>query len=815
MPRISPSGRVSSSGKIGGYGYSGYRGRSTAYETYEQRRARLIQEQQRQEAIRQQARREAQLKAQEETLQKQKSSEQRRKTAQRNINEIMQRDPYLTKSSSKRAIKELIQYAGLPPSTATQIIQDANKEYAQSSLAYVRKEQAQAKRYGFGEVGAGTSFDSLGQGMSVKTPIKYTYEPSSMGFTGQQINIPKQQVKEDVISPTTKTEQSYGVVSAVEGSKFQFFDPIGNTFFREKVESGIRSLKGKQTSTGSFKDQLYGTGITGLTLLKVPLDFAYTLRHPIKTAESYYTLATDPLARKQFKSQVTSSVKYNPQESVTYAVGSLWFPKVIEKAPAYVSDTLRNRKLIEIPGQDVIAPEYFQGQNYPAIKKGQTAGELLREFKQPEQYGVTKLSDFTASSTPFGKMTEAGVGSSELPGVYQAPKISPNFLRISGEGQKFFSLNPFDTLRPSVMQILPESFELVKGVSKGQKGFGSLPKSRMFFENLAEKGKSYIPFIKSEKEAIIPAGTGLELVDKRFFFKFEGRKVPIYEFKTIPDLTKGTGKVSGTIGDLVPSYSRGLGSQKGFVTPLDIKYLGNYGSKSSYAPPKVNNVILPSSSKVYRKDVKFLPSSSYRPKPSRIRLPYSSMKPSSSKQTSSSNMFSPSNSRIFSSSRVGGSSGRITPRGSSSSSSSSRSIPTPSIIYPPRKEKVGFAQPKKKGQIWDIFVRKKVKGKYRFVYFKSTFGSIKRATNLGEIATEESLLRSFRVKRRGAKQFTKLKPIRNIFRRPKKKKGKTQDFFTMVEKSKYALDKPGEKYPLLTFLRYSQKNTNNKNQFLF
>jgi len=50
----------------------------------------------------------------------------------------------------------------------------------------------------------------------------------------------------------------------------------------------------------------------------------------------------------------------------------------------------RTRGLLEIPAEDVIAPEYFRGQRFPAIRRGQTAGELRSEFFEPVLSGEMK-----------------------------------------------------------------------------------------------------------------------------------------------------------------------------------------------------------------------------------------------------------------------------------------------------------------------------------------------------------------------------------------------------------------------------------------
>lgn len=231
-------------------------------------------------------------------------------------------------------------------------------------------------------------------------------------------------------------------------------------------------------------------------------------------------------------------VATEPSYSLGYTIGEYGQYKAFSELPKGINkaiDIYRVKGTNKLPQTEVIAPEYFKGQSYPTIKRGQTAGELLKEFK-PTLPGEIKAGGYTAAPTSFEASTTAMKGSSELPGLYQAPKLSPKFLKVSGEGdKKLFSLNPLGTVKPTAIRITPIDYELISGVSKKQRGLTSLKQAKQFFEK-APKGKSYIPFIKTEKEAIIPAGT--ELISKgkpRYSFEFEGRKIPIQEFETLPD----------------------------------------------------------------------------------------------------------------------------------------------------------------------------------------------------------------------------------------------------------------------------------------
>lgn len=258
----------------------------------------------------------------------------------------------------------------------------------------------------------------------------------------------------------------------------------------------------------------------------------------------------------------------------------------IPKGVTKTSDIFRTRGLKEIPAEKIIAPEFFAGQTFPQVRKGTTAKELLEEFG-PVLPGETKAAGFTASPKPFGKDTVAQRGTSEFPGVFQAPRVSPRFLRIGGEsGDKLFSLNIFDTFRPSVVRTTPGSFRISPAIDPSLPRIqpGTAKATREFFETAAKPGESIIPFIKTEKESIIRFGTPLEQTGKRFFFKFEGRRVPIFEFKTGKGISSidDIGKIQ-TIESVTSSLGRG-GSKRGKVTPLSSVPSSTFISKDFSLP---------------------------------------------------------------------------------------------------------------------------------------------------------------------------------------------------------------------------------------
>lgn len=203
-------------------------------------------------------------------------------------------------------------------------------------------------------------------------------------------------------------------------------------------------------------------------------------------------------------------------------------------------DLVRTRGLQEIPSEQIVAPEFFKGQRFPQIKKGQTAGQLQKEFLEPvlpgEARGVAR--GFTATPEPFAKNTKLLPGSSEVPGGFSAPRVSPNFLRISGEKSPKFGLDILtETNRPTVVRLTPKSLELAPGVKPQQSNLRPLDQGlKKFFEDIRGSGRSVIPFIKTEKETVTAVDTPVRRTAKRFFFKFQGRRVPIEEFGVVDDV---------------------------------------------------------------------------------------------------------------------------------------------------------------------------------------------------------------------------------------------------------------------------------------
>lgn len=389
------------------------------------------------------------------------------------------------------------------------------------------------------------------------------------------------------------TNRPYGIVSPVERPK-SFLD---NVSYNAESQTNLLTTQRARSNPKVINEiKLAGLG-AGASFINTGKFVRSVIQAPenivLKPIESGYYVSQRIKSGEGFP-EIGQTIKYNP----AYALGYATAEYTTFKAPdLFIKgfDIARTSGLKGIKTEYIIAPEY-PIQIYPKITKGQTAGELLKEFKPLKIFDETKPAGFTASPNPYKIKTEAFGGSSELQGVYQAPKLSPQFLKINGE-KSLFSLNPFPTLRPTALRITPEAFELVPKLSKSETVPNKfrIKELRQFFKSNSNTGKSYIPFIKTEKESIIPIGTKLVQTNRRFYFKFEGRSVPIQEFKTVISEKQVIDKYI-KIEDLTSSSSLRIKSS-GYINPYTVGLSGKFYS-SNKANISSSNIISPISKSI-------------------------------------------------------------------------------------------------------------------------------------------------------------------------------------------------------------------------
>lgn len=260
------------------------------------------------------------------------------------------------------------------------------------------------------------------------------------------------------------------------------------------------------------------------------------------------------------------------------------------KATTKVIDFSRTFRLTEVPTGDIIAPEFLRGQTFPEIKKGSTAGELRQEFFEPiGVLGETGSQARGFTSLPVEPLTIIPKGSSFVFGGFSAPRTSPRFLRVGGgERVQLFSTEGFlEGATPTLVRTTFQDVGFAPGVTaRTPKPSGRVsPEQLKFFgggikestdkllvdfgQPTAPRGQAFIPFVKAEKEAVTPFGTLTKQVGREFFFRFEGRRIPISQRETIADV----GKVSPQdLGD-VKSLGEVLGSSRiprsSLVSPVE------------------------------------------------------------------------------------------------------------------------------------------------------------------------------------------------------------------------------------------------------
>jgi len=296
-------------------------------------------------------------------------------------------------------------------------------------------------------------------------------------------------------------------------------------------------------------------------------------------------------------------------------VGSIVGVKGFNKA----LDVGRTLRATEVDVQDIVAKEYFQGQRYPKIRKGQTAGELKQEFFVPIK--SLKEADklprmFTASPSTFSKKTTAQAGSSELAGLYGSPRLSATFLKVSGEDRSLFGVKGlFEVSRPTALRTEVGAVRLAPRVSPKQKRLRPLNEElKRFVEFESEKGVAVIPFVKTEKEAVLPVGSKINVRSKDFFFKFQGRRVPVFEAITERETLVSTRKGRPvSLKQYLSSYNKDVSSA--FLNPLDVPLLSSSRGRasSSIINKKDYSSIVSSPSSIPSSSISKIPKSSYSP----------------------------------------------------------------------------------------------------------------------------------------------------------------------------------------------------------
>lgn len=418
-------------------------------------------------------------------------------------------------------------------------------------------------------------------------------------------------------------ETTYRYLSEKNIQAFSFIAgktaPFSNFGFESQIKSGItygllKDIREEPIKQGAIYGAGYLTGY-GLKASGLAVEKYYQSEKILQDYETLVTVSGLTLTSKygyDVGKKIYSSKDSFEQGQVLGTEGKnilLFGGGTVKGIKGFDSSVsyLRTFRKIEVAKETIIAPEYFKGQKYPTIKKGETAGELKKEFyNKISEIGETEkgYAGFNASPRPFAKVTEAGKGGSEIYGLYTAPRLSATFLKLQGETDLIsFSTKGFlRTARPTATRIYFEDVKLI-GVSSKQislqkltpdllKQFGGgkfNKKVLEFGEPKLQKGKSYVPFIKTEKESVLPFGTKIEKVSSEYYFKLEGNRVPIEKYKVISDdkvnATRFKGKKITTAEDIYSKSYKNKSYSSSYITPVSSSVIlfssRNYKSSSS------------------------------------------------------------------------------------------------------------------------------------------------------------------------------------------------------------------------------------------
>lgn len=190
----------------------------------------------------------------------------------------------------------------------------------------------------------------------------------------------------------------------------------------------------------------------------------------------------------------------------------------------------------------------------------------------------------------------------EVPGTYFSPGDQPStyFLRLGGGEYSAYGSELFPTIpQPNLIRVQAKGVKEIPSWARNKKQITG-------FIEKAEKGKLYVPKIKSEIEAVLVPETEVIQIGSNYYYNYKGYKVPIVQAE-VAGLESPKGKIT-TLGELSSSYSSGRGSS---LSPTSLA-LSKIKPKE-IIQPKESIKYEPSSAVSYKLEPIYKPSESYKP----------------------------------------------------------------------------------------------------------------------------------------------------------------------------------------------------------
>lgn len=233
------------------------------------------------------------------------------------------------------------------------------------------------------------------------------------------------------------------------------------------------------------------------------------------------------------------AAKDDPAYFLTSFVASYGAIKAVGAAGAATKGTIKYSGKKYVPPENVIRPEVLSGKvTFPTAKMGTDINHIVKLFDDSKyKYpGAKGSGGYHASPVDFGKKTKVLSGSSETPGLYIGPDVSPHFLRTGGKTN--YKLIGWDTKNPNPtidyidvrgINRLPYDVRLSESIAN------------KYMSTHAEKGSAYITHkletgIKKgprEREAVIPTDSVLVQKEFKYYTKVNGQKVPIKRYQAV------------------------------------------------------------------------------------------------------------------------------------------------------------------------------------------------------------------------------------------------------------------------------------------
>lgn len=318
-------------------------------------------------------------------------------------------------------------------------------------------------------------------------------------------------------------------------------------FYKAGEQAGTKARMIEATENPSLSGELGKAKTTAFTVgLLTPA--VALISNPFQFAKGIFYSVTHPRATAQF---IGAGLKTTPEATGGELIGSGALFSGLQFGLVKGIDIIKTTGRQYIPIEKIAPPEGIAGK-FPTFK-GSNA-EMVKEFYTSKYTELFKKSPVEAGgfhTTEGNVKISEGVSSAipkrptDTPGLYIAPSASPNFLRLTKSYYNdVISFKPEFLKNPKIYYA-----QVSEGVTRFPSNIRqSLPAMQKYISETAKgSGKAFISGaretgMKIEAEAVISPESSLSILSKRFYTKFEGRRVLIDEITAGKQTSKNMAK---------------------------------------------------------------------------------------------------------------------------------------------------------------------------------------------------------------------------------------------------------------------------------